>query len=489
MNLPPSSSSVPPETFRTVLVFPSNQGSVQSLFTFHKEEGIGAKPPLGIVSLATVLRKGGFLETHCLDAQREHLTPEQTVAALQGRPPHVIGITIWTDFWFPAWRTVELARQAFPESIIVLGGPHCSVFPKETMEASSADFLVVGDGEETFLNLVRGLAKGERNLDLPGLWRRGPDGIQGPSIPVAFVSNLEALPWPDRRLLPFEKYYSLLNPSDFETTMVTSRGCPHRCIFCKVLGQKVASRSAQSVIREFQDVVALGIRDIQIYDDTFTWSKQRVMDICQGILDARLDVRWAIRDRVNRADLEMYHAMRKAGCYRIHFGIESGSRRILETSQKGITLEEARRAISLAQTAGFTTLAYYMFGFPSETRNDAMATIRFAREIASDYALFAVLIPYPGTQLYIDALKNGAIQRDFWRDFARHPTPDFFIPHLMEDHMTRKELISLKDRALFSYYFRPKRFFREISNLTSVKELWRKFSMAKNILQDFLSLS
>lgn len=474
---------------KLVLVQPSTQGEVKTLFTFHKKKGLGAKPPLGIMTLATYLLSRGFTNVSCLDAQLENLSPEQTVDRLVALNPEMVGITVWTDFWYPSFQTVRLLRQRLPSCKVVLGGPHCSIYPQESLESANADYLVAGDGEDTLLNLIEALDAQAPVGDLPGLWRREDGKIKKPSQEIAVIKDLGKIPAPNRHLLPYYRYGSVLNPRNFETTMVTSRGCPFKCIFCKIFSQNVYMRPSEQVIQEFQEIASLGIKDIQVYDDTFTWSKKRVMEICRGILDLGLEVRWAVRDRVNKADPEMYALMKKAGCYRIHFGVESGSKRILAATGKAITLEEVKRAVTLARDAGFDTLAYYMFGFLDETYEDALATIDFSIKLDTKYAVFAVLIPYPGTKIYEVALERSILPYDFWLEYTKNPVPNFSIPRLIEQNLDRATLINLKNRALQKYYLRPRRILNELLSLNSFRELTRKAGMALNIITDILKLS
>lgn len=474
------------DSFFILLVQPPRREGVECLFTFHKNEGIGHKPPLGILTLATHLIRQGFPDTGCLDAQLDDLTPEEVVERIAAADPAVVGLSVWTDFWFPAFRTVEILRRKLPACTIVLGGPHCLIYPRETLEACGADYVVAGDGEDTLLELVRDLHDRRPARDLPGLWRKENGVIREPAVPIAVVDDLDAIPVPDRTLLPYRRYNSVLNPSEYETTMISSRGCPNRCVFCKMHAQKVHACSAEHFVEEFRQIASLGITDVQVYDDTFTWSRRRVIEICEGIIDSGLQLRWAIRDRVNKADAEMYALLREAGCYRIHFGVESGSPAILAASGKGITLNQAERALKLARRAGFTTMAYYMFGFLDETYEDALKTIDFSIRAKSDYATFAVLIPYPGTALYDTALARGIIPTDFWAEYARRPTANFRIPHLVEQYMDRRTLVGLKDKALRSYYFRPGRMVTEFVRLRSWKEFRQKAGMALNIVTDSL---
>lgn len=467
---------------KIVLVYPSSRDSVQTLYTFNKNQRIGKKPPQSILILATYLRAHGFADTHCLDAQLDDLTPEQTVAKLKEMKPDVIGITAWTDFWYPVWKTLTLARQQIPNAVLIAGGPHTSIYPRETMEAAPVDYVVSGDGEDVLLNIVKSLSMEQPVQSEPGLWMRRNGEIVVPGAPLAVIKDLTTIPPPDRTLLPYKRYSSILTPSQFETTMVTSRGCPYKCVFCKMDVQKVYARSAAQVVEEFRQIAELGITDVQVYDDTFTWGKERALDICQGIIDAGIKVNWAIRDRVNRVTPELYSALKRAGCYRVHFGVETGSDRVLKASGKFITLDQVHQAMKVAKDVDMTTMTYFMFGFLDETMEDAQMTIDLAKKLEPDYISFGVLIPYPGTAIYREAMARGVVPRDYWQEYARNPTPNYRIPYVVEDKLDRETLIALKDKATRDFYINPQTIWREIKKLRSPAELLMKARLAYAIL-------
>ena len=474
---------------KTVLLQPPAAQTAQSFFTFHKGKGLGHKPPQGIMSLATYLISKGFKDTSCFDAQLDDLSPEETARQVAALKPDVVGLTAWTDFWYSAWKTAKEIRRLLPDCTIILGGPHCSVFPEESLEYSTADYLVVGDGEDTLHDLLLALVEDRRPGDLPGLWQFENGRPIQPTQKIAVVNDIMALPVVDRLLLPYRRYTSVLSDKEFETTMITSRGCPYKCVFCKIDVQKIYARKAEQVVDEFKKIADLGITDVQIYDDTFTWGKQRVIDICEGILDNNINVRWAIRDRANRADPEVYDLMKRAGCDRIHYGVETGSPKILKDSGKFLTLEQAENAIAMAKETGFQTMAYYMFGFLDETYEDAQMTIDFALKLDTSYAVFLVLIPYPGTAIYDSAMERGIIPRDHWRDFTKNPVPNYKLPYLIDNINDRQTLIDLKNTGMRKYYLRPKQIFRELKTIGSFREVIRKGRMAITIASDSLSLS
>jgi anaerobic magnesium-protoporphyrin IX monomethyl ester cyclase len=471
---------------RIALVYPSSQESVRTLYTFNKNQNIGFKPPQSILILATYLRGKGFTDVHCLDAQVEGLSPAQTVDALAALEPDIIGITAWTDFWYPVHKTLQIVRKRLPDATLVVGGPHAAIYPEETLLGSEADYVVAGDGEDVLLELVRSLRASESVPELPGLWRRDGGGSVAPQIPIAMVNDLSAIPVPDRTLLPYKKYSSILTPADYETTMITSRGCPYKCVFCKMDVQKVYARTAAQVVEEFRQIEALGIRDVQVYDDTFTWGHKRALDICDGIIDAGIKVNWAIRDRVNRVTPELYAKLKQAGCSRVHFGVETGSPQILKNSGKFMNLEQVHEGVRIAKSVKMTVMTYFMFGFLQETPEDARMTIDLAKTLNPDYVSFGVLVPYPGTEIYRKGLAQGIIPRDYWHDFALDPQPDYQIPHLIEDVMDRNELISLKDSATRDFYFRPLRLLKELAGLRSFREFSAKARLGASILFDGL---
>ncbi|MBF0094797.1 MAG: radical SAM protein, partial [Alphaproteobacteria bacterium] len=308
-----------------------------------------------------------------------------------------------------------------------------------------------------------------------------------PPEPLVMVRDLTAIPPPDRTLLDVRRYSSVLTPSDYETTMVTSRGCPYKCVFCKMDVQKVYARTAEQVVEEFRQIAELGIADVQVYDDTFTWGKARAMEICQGIIDSGIKVNWAIRDRVNRVTPDLYELLKQAGCYRVHFGVETGSPRILKETGKFMELEQAREGVRIAKSVGMTVMTYFMFGFLDETLEDARLTMAFARELDPDYVSFGVLIPYPGTAIYDAAREKGIIPGDYWRDFALDPEPDYRIPFVVEDKLDRATLMKLKNSATRSFYFHPSRLLRELTRLRSFKDMRNKARLGLAILADGLN--
>jgi anaerobic magnesium-protoporphyrin IX monomethyl ester cyclase len=469
---------------RALLIFPPDTHAVRAMYTFQDNDntGIGVKPPLGPMFVAAYLKNNSPHDVRILDCQILRLDEEAIKREIREYKPDVVGVCAWTDFWYDAWRCIQLAKEVDPQIHVTVGGPHIGIYADVTLQHSGCDSVIVGDGEVPFQWLVNALSNGVRPSHLPGLHFKEHGVKQGPQE-FYIHGDLDSLPFPDRTMLPHKRYHSVVAKHDFVTTMITSRGCPYKCTFCKLSFQKTLSRSADDVLKELEAIAALGIREIEVYDDTFTWSKKRLIDICKGIVERGLDFDWAIRDRVSSATPEAMEWLAKAGCRRIHFGVESGSNKTLQTIKKAINTDQAIEAVRLAKQHGIQVLTYFMLGLPGETLEDMRETIRFAKRLDPDYATFSVTVPYAGTEIYADALAQGVIPHDYWLDFAKEPTPNFVVPYFWEEHLNKAQLIDIRDEATRSFYFRPKYVLKQLRQSGSIGEIRRKGAMAFGLFQ------
>mgnify|MGYP006415039935 CR=1 FL=1 len=474
-------------SLRVLLIQPPTAGGVTSFLHQVDEtsEGIGYKPPLGILYVATTLKKYTNHEIKVIDAVAQQLQVDDVIREASAFQPDVVGISAWTDFWYPAYTVGEKIKQALPHTHLTYGGPHLGIFPKETLGIPFVDSVIVGDGEIPFLRLCNLVANGETDDKFPGLHLKKHGLREGPDT-YYIQKELDDLPIPDRTFLPINLYGSVLGKNSYNTTMITSRGCPYKCTFCKLNFQKTLCQSAERVVEEFKKISELGIREVEIYDDTFTWSKERLKDICRGLIDADLPVQWAVRDRVSSADSELYELMYRAGCRRIHLGIESGVQHVLDRMRKQIKVEQAQQAVKLAKNAGMTVLTYFMFGNLDETLDDMRRTIDFALELDADYATFSVTIPYAGTEMYEEALSTGLIPDDYWKEYALSPAPNFRPPKLIENHVNIDQMIELSNEGIRQFYFRPRYIFRQAKSLRNIAEFFRKGRMGLQLLAGVL---
>ncbi|MBU1699471.1 MAG: B12-binding domain-containing radical SAM protein [Candidatus Eisenbacteria bacterium] len=419
------------------------------------EEERGYNPPLGLLYIAAHLEKFSSHEVSVIDAQVDELDYPKLKKIIATESPDVVGITAMTFTLIDVIKTAELVKEVNPEIRVVLGGPHVHLYPDETIALPSVDYLVLGEGEIPFHDLMEHIDQQDKLTGITGLVFRHNGNVVNTGV-RGLRDNLDEIPFPARHLTPYKKYTSLMAKRNPITTMFTSRGCPYKCIFCDRphLGKLFRARSAGNVVDELEECVDLGIREFLIYDDTFTIQRKRVVAICEEILKRGLDIGWDVRARVNTVDEDLARLMKKAGCERIHYGVEAGTNRMLKVLQKGITVEEAHHAFRFTKKAGIATLAYFIIGSPTETYEDIKATMKLARDLNPDYVHITIMTPFPGTALYIQGLEEGVIERDFWREFAANPAPDFKPPY-WEENFTRDELLKMIDEAYHNFYIRP----------------------------------
>jgi len=389
----------------------------------------GRNPPLGILYVASFVQKGGKHCVRVLDLSLGEMDPQMFQSYLRDNRFDVLGVTITTFTLLDALDVVRAFKEANPAGKVVAGGPHVAIYPAETVGLGCIDVAVKREGEPVINEILDRLEEPERLRDVKGIcFRLGEEIIdtgEGPS-----VENLDALPFPDRTLLPYEKYYSLLGKDTYSTTLITSRGCPFKCAFCDrpALDNRFRSHSSDYVIEEIAACMKLGIREFLFYDDTFTVNRKRVMKLCEQISKRRLDIRYDIRTRVDRIDKEMLLALKSTGCYGVHYGIESGTERILKRLNKGVEIEQIREVFRLTKEIGMKTLAYIILGNPGETKAEIDETLQLIREVDPDYLHLGVLMPLPATAIYQQAMDEGFIKEDIWRQFAAEPTCDFIPP-------------------------------------------------------------
>ncbi len=443
----------------------------------------GYSPPLGLLYLASYILEYTSHEVRVLDSQVEKISFEGIKKAISDFNPDVVGLTAMSFTLYDCLQVARVAKEINKDIKVVLGGPHPHIFPEETINLPNVDFLVLGEGESTIVDFLNNIDNAEKLKSVRGIVFKDKKGKIIKTPLPELIQNLDSIPFPARRLTNHKKYYSLLSKRSPVTTMITSRGCPYKCIFCDRphLGKVFRARSADNVVDEFKECHNLGIKEILIYDDTFTIDRKRTVDICKKLIGEKLGIGWDIRARVNTVDLELLKLLKKAGCERIHYGVESGNPQILKELRKGITLDQARKAFTLTKKAGISTLGYFMIGSPKETRQTVMQTINFAKKLNSDFAHFTITTPFPSTDLYRIGLNNGIIKRDFWREFARNPSPDF-KPPFWEENIKREELIDLVKLAYKKFYARPGYIAKRFLKIRSFDEFKRKFKAGIKVL-------
>lgn len=441
----------------------------------------GFDPPLGLLYLAGYLKKYSDHEIKIIDAQVERFDYLKLRDEIKKFSPDIIGITAMTFTLLDVLKTTEISKECCPKSKIVIGGPHVQIYPEETASLKNIDYVVLGEGEKIFLELIKNINNPEKLKLIKGLVFKENDKIINTGRPDYF-NNLDEIPFPPREILPYKKYFSLLAKEKTITTMFTSRGCPFQCAFCDrpAMGRNFRARSAKNVVDEIEKCLNLGIKEIFIYDDTFTVDRKRVMNICNEIINRNLKFTWDIRARVNTVDEEMLILLKRAGCERIHYGVEAGTEKILKVLNKQITLDQTLKAFKLTRKFKIQTLAYFMIGAPTETKEDIMATIDFMKKLNPDFVQITLLTPFPGTKVYQWALEQK-IFNDYWKDFAKNPQIGFKTKYWTKE-LSNDELEKLLTIAYKKFYIRPIYIIKRLFKIRSFSEFLRKLKAGLKVI-------
>ena len=381
-------------------------------------------PPLGIAYVAAVLEKDGH-EVKIIDgpalATVEEYDFDNLGKDILNFKPDIVGVGASLSQIDHTKKVLCLTKEIDNGIIAIVGGTLISAEPHRLAELKYADYGVLGEAEIAFSNIVKELETKENIRDVEGLiWR---EGEEVKFIKANMIYEVDQIPMPARHLLKMDIYRP--SPANYRrlpaTTLMTSRGCPYACIFCSrpTEGRNWRPHSAKRVVDEIEILIKdYGIKDIQIFDDTFTLDPKRTEDICKGIIERGLDVGWNCMTRVDRVTLELFKLMKKAGCYEVGFGIESGSDRVLKFIKKNLTTDQVKKAVGWAKEAGIDVRGFFMIGFPTETKAEIIQTINFAKELDVDVAQFMVSTPYPGTEMWEIAKRNGTINDDDLSNFT-----------------------------------------------------------------------
>jgi len=468
---------------KILLINPPIENIIESDMPKELESGMDFLPPLGLMYIAAYVKEKTNYNIEILDCGVEKIDYNNLENKIKNINPDIVGITAMTFTLIDVIKTAKLVKEVNPNIKIVLGGPHVNIYPEETMANSEVDFLVLGEGEQPFIDLLNNINNPENLKNIKGIVFRDKNNNIINTGKRELIQDLDILPIPARELTHYTKYFSIIAKNNPTTTMFTSRGCPYKCLFCDRphLGKIFRARSAENVVRELEKIEQMGIKEVFIYDDTFTIDRQRVVDICNLILEKNIKLNWDIRARVNTVDLELLRLMKSAGCARIHYGVEAGTEKILRVLRKGITLEQVKKAFAITKKTGIETAGYFMIGSPTENMEDIKQTIKLAKKLFPDYVHFSVTTPFPATELYFKGLQDGIIKKDYWKEFSKNPQPDF-EPPAWEENFTRDELFKILIKAYKEYYLNLKYILRRLKELRSLDAIKNNFKAGLRLL-------
>lgn len=364
-------------------------------------------------------------------------------------------------------RIAEIARKFQALSIAI--GPHVTALPSETLlEYPGLDFLIRGEAEESLEELIFTLENGGDLNNVRGIGFRSEEGVVIVTEPRPPIENLDSLPYPRHDLLPMDRYRLPLIGNRY-TFVMASRGCPFNCIFCRspvMWGKKVRKRSPENIIGELKLLAGMNVTNIIFHSDTFTLDRKWTIELCKRIIDESLPIRWMTNSRANTVDREMLAWMKKAGCWMIAYGFESGSQQILNNVKKEITIDQIKNAANLTKEVGIKIWGYFILGLPGETKDTIDETIRLSKDLPLDLVNFAVGAPYPGTEFFEYVDTHGYLNSKNWEDFDQN-----YSAIVRYENISPEEITDGIRRAYRQYYLRPRQILKFLGSIRSFHDL------------------
>lgn len=423
-------------------------------------ESLTVMPSLGLGYMATILIEAGH-EVRILDCTKDRILPESIGSHITSFNPEIVGLTVFSKGLQDVRKTLATVKTTDPKIQTVVGGPHVSGAPESTIRwLTDADFGIKGEGEIGLHRLVEELEQPAPDFSaVPGLiWREG-ETIR--SNDPEWIEDLETIEQPAWELLQPQSYphsptvaFAKKLPT---APMLMSRGCLFPCTFCaakKIYGKHFRFRSADSIIEEMKLLhEKYGINEIQVLDDNFLQRPDNARQVCEKIIQSRMNITWCLPNgaRCDRVDRELAELLVRSGCYKLSIGIESGSQRVLDLMKKMITIEKITEEVNLMHSVGMEITGHFIIGYPGETYEDAVASIKLAKKLPLTYAGFSCFIPLPGSRIGDELIEQGAITMEEFQTTSFYSPKTAYTPHI-----SAKTISNLKKRAYLSFYSKPR---------------------------------
>ncbi len=422
-------------------------------------DGNNVVPPLGLLYIAAVLEKAGHA-IQIFDADPEF--QESMIKEIKDFGPELIGLSFLTVAYERAFNLCKTLKKELPDVKFCAGGVHTTVKPQDTLKEMDLDFIVVGEGELTMEDVCNRLDKKESINDAKGImYRENGEVVENERREL--IQDLDSIPFPARHLIDMAPY---LKPPGIirgyaeknQTTIVTSRGCPFKCIYCgshNIFGRRTRRRSVKNVVDEIAHLKkTLDIRGVYYCDDTFTLSSKWVKEYCKDLNSRDFEIKWGCQSRVDQTDRELMQTMKGSGLVQLDFGVESGSEKILKVLGKGGAgdrTSQIKQSFALCKELGIRTLATFIIGNPEETKADIDESFQVAKDIQADYTAFYFLTPYPGTDIYDMAIEKGWLDPNIpFSEIWAHRQPE--LP-LMAITFGKEELRDIR-KKLQNHFFK-----------------------------------
>lgn len=410
-------------------------------------------PPLGLAYIAAALEKAGF-EVEVFDNYALKKNAGFLKLLVEKHRPEIVGISCNSVTYRQCVEMARVVKETDSSCKVVVGGPHPSYMPETMLQHQEIDYVILGEGERAMVELAVLAIK--KSSDSDAIYKVAGTAYRydGKIIRNApkFIENLDDVPYPARKLLPMHLYdrkFAFLEVDPVDTMNVV-RGCPYKCAFCenrRLWGDACRLFSPSRVVDEVEHLINnFYTKGIYFVGDNFTINRRWVLKVCELFRKRDLNVEWICDTRVDLVSRELLRAMRHAGCRTIWFGVESGSPRILNKLNKGITLDQVVRAVELCREEGIKIACSFMLGIPGETLEDMEASLKFAKQINPDWCQFNIFIACPGSSLYDEVVQKGLYDR-----------MDDFLAYVKTAEFNYESLLRIQQRFHKSFHRSPKR--------------------------------
>lgn len=439
------------------------------------EKFLEAMPPISIAYVAAALEQAG-IDVACYDDFIHGGRITEFDEAVRREKPDIIGFSNVTPTAPGVTRLSQYCRQHFPDIKLMQGGVHATVFSELLLASGETDFVIHNEGEVTTVNLITALANGDELTEVKGISYM-EDGLVRHNTPQPMVEDLDTIPFPAWHLLDWEQYrlFNFARVASPATLVLGSRGCPYRCNFCSltVMGHTRRKRSIKNLVDECEYMWdRYGFKQMAYVDPIFPISKKESLAFRDEVVKRGLQKHqvWTTETRVDLMDYDTVDAMYESGCRRVMFGFETGDAETLLAIEKDFEIQQAYEAVRLCKKVGMEVIGFFIIGSPGETERSINMTIDFSCDLGIEFAKYTCFVPYPGTPIYYDFLKDGTLKKPECDNFARYtsyPTPDnpaiYVTPKLSQADLQR-----LQKKAFRTFYLRPRMIYRHLFEIRAL---------------------
>lgn len=431
-------------------------------------------PSLGLGYIAATLEQNK-IQVKILDCQAVSYSVSEIVSEVKCFDPEYVGFTATTVLIQNAIEIAKAIKFHFPEIKIIFGGVHPTIMPEEVLMNSFVDIVIRGEGELTFLDIIRN----KPIKEILGISYKA-NGYANHNLDRPLIKDINCLPFPAYHLMPMDHYHTALGSAKRTPAMsiFATRGCPGRCTFCYsgTLGKKIRQRSPENILDEIELLMdKYKIQEISFYDDTFTAFKNNVLRFCELIQKKRLDLTWSCMSRVDYASADVLKEMKASGCHQICYGVESADENILKNIKKRISLEKVKLAVEMTKRVKIDVRLSFMLGNPGDTVESIRKTIQYAIDLDPDLLQFNITTPYPGTEMYSWAKNNGYLKTEDWSNY------DLYNCVMELPTISSKEVEKYYRIAYRKFFLRPGYILKRLLKIRTLYDLKIAFKSCNSI--------